>query len=300
MENNQLIEIFRQLKIEDSKHKSVLNRHRRNAINKSHVDRIMSNENLDFTCAPQSTEQLDDVVANLQHNIEQMSNEIHLYERVKKGETQTIDLTSIVHSRTLEKNSNTLIAEAANGNTERVKELIPISDPKTEQSRALRFAAQYGYTEIVQLLIPVSDPKAIDSEALRLAAKFGHTDTVRLLIPVSEPMAEASDALQLAALHGQVECIKLLIPVSNPKADNSASLQWALQQRRVDSDHLECVKCLIPVSNCDEVLNRLQDEHKHVLKTCMEEYEVMQQKERLLNRLHRVVNTKNISNKRKI
>lgn len=288
------------MKIKESKLKSALNKHRKNTVNKSDVERIIADGHHDFTCIPKSEESLDDLATTLRYNIEQMANEVYLYEQVAQGNIHTIDLTTIVQRRLLQENSQSLIVEATNGNTQRVKDLIPVSDPTMENSQALRFAARSGHTDIVQLLIPVSDLKANATQALWAAAQEGHVECVKLLIPVADPKAQKSEALQLATMNGHIECVKLLIPVSDPKAGQSASLQWALQLAKPDSNHLECVKLLIPVSNCDEVLSRLQEKHKNVLITCMEEYDIKQQKERLLNRLHRVADIKNNSNKRKI
>lgn len=43
----------------------------------------------------------------------------------------------------------------------------------------------------VETLIPVSDPKVDDSDAIQLAAKNGHLDCVRELIPFSDPYGVA-------------------------------------------------------------------------------------------------------------
>ena len=84
-------------------------------------------------------------------------------------------------------NNTCLLIEASNlGSIDIVKKLIPVSEPKTDNSIALRCAAFYGYKEIVQLLLPVSDPKVNDSEALQRAAEFGYLDIVKILIPVSD------------------------------------------------------------------------------------------------------------------
>ena len=133
---------------------------------------------------------------------------------------------------------------AENGHTDVIKLLIPISNPKDDNSKLLRLAARYGHTDVVKLLIPVSDPKAIGSYALRWAAEKGHTEVVKLLIPVSDPKALDSRALRLAAENGHTDVVKLLIPVSDPKANDSLALRWA------DANgHTEVVKLLIPVSD---------------------------------------------------
>ncbi|WP_447896642.1 ankyrin repeat domain-containing protein [Stenotrophomonas acidaminiphila] len=133
---------------------------------------------------------------------------------------------------------------ALNGDVDEVKRLIPVSDPKADDSYALSIAAMNGHLECVKALIPVSDPKADESEALKLAAERGHADCVELLIPVSDPKADESGAMRRAAGRGHAHCVKLLIPVSDPKADDCNALQWA-----AENGHVVCVKLLIPVSD---------------------------------------------------
>lgn len=47
-------------------------------------------------------------------------------------------------------------------------------------------AARYGDIETVRKLLPLVDPKADNSYALQWAAYNGHLEIVRLLIPVSD------------------------------------------------------------------------------------------------------------------
>lgn len=115
----------------------------------------------------------------------------------------------------IEHNSQLLFTASINGNVNDVKRLIPVSDPKADDSWALATAAEYGHEEIVELLIPVSDPKAQGSEALQLAAKNGHISIVAKLIPVSAPKDQDSRALRSAAYYGHTDIVKLLLPVSD-------------------------------------------------------------------------------------
>lgn len=139
-------------------------------------------------------------------------------------------------------------------------------------------ASKNGETEEVKRLISVSDPKAHDSQALQWAAEKGHIEIVKLLIPVSDPTADGSRALWEAAQYGYNDIVKLLIPVSDPKKHNSFALR-----RAVYEEYLDTVRLLIPVSDCNSALNVLQSEGNNttLLQQCMDEYEVMQQQERL-------------------
>ena len=133
---------------------------------------------------------------------------------------------------------------AEHGHAECVKLLIPISNPKADNSSALARAAKHGHAECVELLIPVSNPNANNSGALGWAVHNGHAECVKLLIPVSDPKHDNSLALRVAAGQGYLECVKLLIPISDPKDDNSAALATAAEH-----GHTECVKILLPVSD---------------------------------------------------
>lgn len=94
--------------------------------------------------------------------------------------------------------------------------MIPISEPKANNSEALYRAACNGHLDCVQLLIPVSDPKAYHSYALCEAARYGHTECIRILIPVSIPKDRRSLALQMAVLYENTPCVDLLFDVSEP------------------------------------------------------------------------------------
>lgn len=113
------------------------------------------------------------------------------------------------------KNTELLFEAARDGNAEEVRRLIPISDPKNNDSMALQVAASYGHTECVKLLIPVSDPKANNSAALGWAALYGNTDVLKVLIAVSDPKVNDSVALRQAVLHGHTDCVDALYGASD-------------------------------------------------------------------------------------
>ena len=88
----------------------------------------------------------------------------------------------------IEENTRLLVQTAENGDAVEVQRLIPVSDPKANNSAALRFASSNGHLKCVKLLIPVSNPKANNSYALQAAVENGHTRCVELLYPVSDPV----------------------------------------------------------------------------------------------------------------
>ena len=90
----------------------------------------------------------------------------------------------------------------------------------------------------VHRLIPVSDPKADNSWALELAAFKGNIECVKLLIPLCRPKANQSRALQWAMLNNNDPMIDLLYPVSSPKSAITA-LQTTYPHRKDIRDAME-------------------------------------------------------------
>lgn len=111
-----------------------------------------------------------------------------------------------------------LVLAAQNGQLEMVKYLIPLCDPKSKHSLALRIAVQNGWTEVVKVLMSVSDIKAEKSAALIMAAGKGFVEIVQLLLAQSSPKAQKSRALSVAVQQGHHACVELLYPVSHPMA----------------------------------------------------------------------------------
>lgn len=139
------------------------------------------------------------------------------------------------------------------GRTEDVKTFLPFLSP-TQGNRLLCYAVEDAYIDIVELLITVTNPKENNSIALSIAARYGHTDLVKLLIPVSDPKDTKSTPLFEAVCEGHTDCIRLLIPVSN----------ISLVLKKIGSDVW------------------LSQERRDVFNKCIEDYENLQQKERLI------------------
>lgn len=147
------------------------------------------------------------------------------------------------------KNTELLFEAARDGNAEEIRRLIPISDPKNNDSMALQVAASYGHTECVKLLIPVSDPKANDSAALGWAAQYGSTECLKLLIAVSDTKVNDSVALRAAVLNGHTQCVDALYGVSDVHAALKHLQQnnmneypaWRSLKHRVDAERQHSV-----------------------------------------------------------
>lgn len=82
-----------------------------------------------------------------------------------------------------------------------------------ENTQLLNEASYIGDIQKVQRLLPVSDPKQNDSQTLAIAARTGNSDLVQILIPVSEPLKNGSWALRAAVKYEHKECVMLLLPV---------------------------------------------------------------------------------------
>ena len=132
-------------------------------------------------------------------------------------------------------------------------------------------AVKAGCVKDVEDLIPVSTPKLDESFCLFMAADGGHIDIIKLLLPVSDPKARESAAMRIAALNGNVEVLKYLLPFSDSEAalnKMSGDIRWA--------------KALV------------------LLQQCIDEYEALQQQERLNNTLAETVDAKKKWVKRKM
>lgn len=126
-----------------------------------------------------------------------------------------------------------------------VELLLPLSDSDGVNATSLLLdVVKNKNPHYTALLLPISDPKHNNSEALRIAASNNYVETVKLLIPASDPQANNSQALLAAVENQAVECVRLLIPVSNPQANNSQALLAA-----VASNNVDCVRMLVPVSD---------------------------------------------------
>lgn len=72
------------------------------------------------------------------------------------------------------------------GDLEKVRALLPVSDPKAENSYALMASSLRDDKDMIELLLPHSDAKAGSSMALQMAAEGSNSETVELLLPHSD------------------------------------------------------------------------------------------------------------------
>ena len=156
----------------------------------------------------------------------------------------------------MKNSSNTkLIRAARDGQTDEVRRLIPISDPKYDDSAALYWAAAKGHTECVRLLVPVSDANSDEASPLFKSAQNGHAECVQLLLPVTDPI-HYPRALNFAAMEGRRDCVEILMRVTDPTDEHSNALRTASRYSRHD-----IVDVLLETSDPDTALDILMGQY---------------------------------------
>lgn len=158
--------------------------------------------------------------------------------------------------------------------------------PNTVASHVLNAAAAQNDQKTVQLVLPYSDPKHENSLALRRAVNNGHYKMVEFLLPYSDPMAMKCSALLRAVERYDLKMVELLLPHSDPKMRRSEFLQ-----RCIYHDLEEIAQLLWPLSNI-EVIRRdfikQDDDHARLQLQKMERWEPKFQKIRLQNEIQHI------------
>lgn len=180
--------------------------------------------------------------------------------------------------KNISKNNNDLLEAARDGQTDEVRRLIPISDPKSNDSAALYWAAANGHAECVELLVPVSDANSDEASPLFKSAQRGYQECVTLLLPATDPTYYYR-ALDFAAMEGRTDCVKILMSVVNTD-ERSNALQIASWYSRHD-----VVDVLFEASAPDTALDILMQQYPntpqywHYLKDKVEVFNAQQQKQ---------------------
>ena len=147
-------------------------------------------------------------------------------------------------SEVVRENTRELWHAAFIGDRRKVQKLIPVSDPKSDGSSALSWAAMKGFTEIVKLLLPHSNPKDPNCHAVINAAENGHAEIVKLLLPHSNPKDRNFHALYSAAENGHLDIVKLVLD-ANGSNDNCG---FAMM-KAANNGQKECVRHLLKHSD---------------------------------------------------
>lgn len=100
-------------------------------------------------------------------------------------------------------------------NQDAVKRILPLSNPKHNNSEALYFAVHLNDTVLVKMLLPFSDANAGNCRALCAAVRGDNHELVNFLIPHCDPTLGQSAALQETVVYKNQELFDLLCPVSN-------------------------------------------------------------------------------------
>lgn len=147
------------------------------------------------------------------------------------------------------------MAAVRDGHVQRVRELLPLSNPtSSERQSALIWASTNGHAEVLKELIEVSDITRGDIFAtlLRNAEVYEHAECLEVLlphIPVVYPNGFDYLALFISAATNETDaCLKVLLPYVDPKASRSAALK-----RAVEGKHAACIEFLIPLSDTTDI-----------------------------------------------
>lgn len=169
------------------------------------------------------------------------------------------------------------MAAVRDGHVQRVRELLPLSNPtSSERQSALIWASTNGHAEVLKELIEVSDITRGDIFAtlLRNAEVYEHAECLEVLlphIPVVYPNGFDYLALFISAATNETDaCLKVLLPYVDPKAGRSAALK-----RAVEGKHAACIEFLIPLSDTadidatEQLLEAVETQTMHCIKVLL-------------------------------
>ena len=114
-----------------------------------------------------------------------------------------------------------------------------------------------GHKECVRLLLPVSDPKAQDSYALRGSALYGHVECVKLLLPVSGALCEIDGLFEAVIESGQATMAALLVE-AEPRLLDKINLSQRLAAA-LENGHGNLASYLSSIIDEREILGVAQD-----------------------------------------
>ncbi len=104
---------------------------------------------------------------------------------------------------------------ARTGDADKVKQLLPISDPTEDFSYVIRAAAGNGHLHTLKVLLEDgrANPADWDNQAIRWAAEYGHYECVDLLLKDVrvDPTAKDNYALRMAEKNGHLAVVMTLL-----------------------------------------------------------------------------------------
>lgn len=187
-------------------------------------------------------------------------------------------MSNPLDEETLRENSRRLIAAAEKGDVQRVRELLPLSDPNSsDRHSALIWASTNGHAEVLKELIEASDIKRGDIFAtlMRNAEVYEHAECLEVLLPYVPMFHQNStfvfnELFVSAATNKTESCLKVLLPYVDPKANHSAALK-----RAVEGKHAACIEFLIPLSDTtgidatQQLLEAVETQTLHCIKVLL-------------------------------
>lgn len=148
-----------------------------------------------------------------------------------------------------------LILAAEMGNLECVEFLLPLSNPRDQNSQALWRASENGHVDCLNLILPLSCPTTYNY-ALSKTVASGYVVCVKILLDAIENLGITNadyNFLVDAVYHQRMECLHLLLKVCEPKSDHSLALCTALIYGRK-----EYVDVLKDISDVDDALSAMR------------------------------------------
>ena len=152
-----------------------------------------------------------------------------------------------------------MMAAAAAGHADCLKELLPWADPQeadAEGRTALIHAAAHARVECVEILAPIGAAKATsqrgDSALSLLAGVAIPSPLLRDLLSLSDPLsanAQGETALIAAAAAGLLDAVEILAPACD--ADAQTQEGHTALMKAVKGARLDIARCLLPFSSPD-------------------------------------------------
>lgn len=147
-------------------------------------------------------------------------------------------------SRAQQELNGRLLEAATSGSLSALESLVALgADPAAFDGQALSNAA-HGHPQCVRFLLPLCDPRSQDSQALRQAVIFGDAESVALLAPASDAPRFAGPLLLSAIHRGNPDILRALLPHLDASINDFDALRKAAGSCRGPAGS-QCVQALL-------------------------------------------------------
>lgn len=110
--------------------------------------------------------------------------------------------------------------------------LLPLSDPKANNSEALAFTIMGGHKDAFDFLLPLSDITQRPDDFISPAASHGRVALLEILLQKIKP--QSSNVVIIPSLYGHTQCVELLLPHCDVSFDNFCAWKMAVHNWRTD------------------------------------------------------------------